>query len=165
MSVVYKICIDCADPHRLAAFWAQALEYVIEDHSALIQFLLDQGQVTDADVTTVDGRLAWREAAAVRDPDGPVDTRSGVGLGGRVLFQVVPEGKFARLRSGPELGEVTMLEVKNKVHLDLHVGAERRGAVVAGLVEAGGSVLWEANERGSSWVTMADPEGNEFCVT
>ena len=40
MAITYKICIDCADPHRLAAFWAEALDYTIEDHSTLIQSLL-----------------------------------------------------------------------------------------------------------------------------
>jgi glyoxalase superfamily protein len=148
MAVAYKICVDCADPHKLAAFWAEALDYVVEDHSALIAFLLAQGQATEADVTTVDGRLAWREAAAIRDPDAPADPRTGIGLGGRVLFQVVPEPKT----------------VKNRVHLDLHIGPQRRAEVVERLTTLGGSVLWERAERGSSWVTMADPEGNEFCV-
>jgi hypothetical protein len=148
MAVAYKICIDCADPHRLAAFWAEALDYVVEDHSALITYLLGEGRATHDDVTTVDGRLAWRTAAAVRDPAAPVDPRSGIGQGGRVLFQVVPEPKT----------------VKNRVHLDLHVGADRRPDVVAHLTELGGSVLWESSEQGSVWITMADPEGNEFCV-
>jgi len=148
MAVHYKIAIDCADPHRLAAFWAEALDYVVEDHSPLVQFLLDQGQVTDDQVTTVDGRLAWRHAAGVRDPDAPVDERSGVGKGGRVLFQVVPEAKT----------------VKNRVHLDLHIGPERRDEVVKHLEALGGTRLWDGSEGGSTWVTMADPEGNEFCV-
>jgi glyoxalase superfamily protein len=148
MAVAYKICIDCADPHRLAPFWADALGYVVEDYSSMIRSLLDQGHATDADVVTVDGRLAWRTAQGIRDPDGPVDERTGIGRGGRVLFQVVPEPKT----------------VKNRVHLDLHIGPERRAEVVAHLVQLGGSVLWEGHEFGSSWVTMADPEGNEFCV-
>jgi hypothetical protein len=148
MAVRYKVCVDCTDPHRLAAFWAEALEYVVEDHSGLITFLLEQGRATPADVTTVDGRPAWRTAAAVRDPDHPVDPRSGVGLGGRVLFQVVDEPKT----------------VKNRVHLDLHYGAERRLETVERLVKAGGRVLWEGSENGATWITMADPEGNEFCV-
>jgi hypothetical protein len=148
MAVPYKIVIDCVDPHRLAAFWAAALDYVPEDHSALIRRLLDAGYVKETDTRTVDGRLAFANAAAVRDPDAPVNEESGSGLGGRVLFQVVPEPKT----------------VKNRVHLDLHVGAERRGEVVERLVGLGGRVLWEGQEGPSSWVTMADPEGNEFCV-
>ena len=147
MAVPYKIVIDCADPHRLAAFWAEALEYVVEDHSALVKQLRDANAVPEEAVTTVEGRLAWKDAAAVRDPAGPVNER-GIGLGGRVLFQVVPEPKT----------------VKNRVHLDLHVGPDRRDAVVARLTELGGSVLWHGAEGPSTWVTMADPEGNEFCV-
>ena len=99
MAVPFKIVIDCADPHRLAGFWAAALDYVVEDHSDLIRQLLDAGTIKDADTRTVDGRLSWAGAAAVRDPDAPVDPRSGVGLGGRVLFQVVPEGKFGEPRT------------------------------------------------------------------
>ena len=65
-----------------------------------------------------------------------------------MLFQAVPE---------PKTG-------KNRVHLDLHVGADRRSEVVERLVGLGGTVLWEGQEGPSTWVTMADPEGNEFCV-
>jgi hypothetical protein len=148
MAVAYKICIDCADPHRLAAFWADALEYVVEDNSAMIKHLLDASAITDSDVIAVDGQLRFRAAVAIRDPADPVDERSGVGLGGRVLFQVVPEPKT----------------VKNRVHLDLHIGTERRAAVVDRLTGLGGKVLWEGRQGPNTWVTMADPEDNEFCV-
>jgi hypothetical protein len=148
MAVPYKICVDCADPHLLAAFWAVALDYVVEDHSALIKQLLDAGAVSEEHTRTVDGRLVWATAAAIRDPDGPVHPELGTGLGGRVLFQVVPEPKT----------------VKNRVHLDLHVGPERRAETVERLVGLGGAVLWEGQEGPSAWITMADPEGNEFCV-
>ena len=40
----------------------------------------------------------------------------------------------------------------------------RRSAVVERLTGLGGRVLWEGREGPSSWVTMADPEDNEFCV-
>ena len=86
----------------MAAFWAEALDYTIEDHSTLIQSLLDDGQVTEADVVTVAGRLSWRTAAAVRDPDEPVDPHTGIGRAGRVLFQVVPEGKPGEPRTGAQ---------------------------------------------------------------
>jgi hypothetical protein len=146
MAVAYKICVDCADPHRLAAFWAVAMGYVVEDHSALVERLRGAGAVGEDAVTTVDGRLAWRKAAACRDPDAPVNPDTGAGLGGRMLFQVVPELKT----------------VKNRVHLDLHVGAAARDDVEARLTALGATRLWEGSEGGSTWVTMADPEGNEF---
>jgi len=148
MAVPYKVCVDCADPHVLAEFWAAALDYVVEDHSVLIRRLLDAGLVSEDQTRTLDGRLAWVNAAGIRDPDAPVNPESGTGLGGRVLFQVVPEPKT----------------VKNRMHLDLHVGPERRAEVVERLVGLGGSVLWAGQEGPSSWITMADPEGNEFCV-
>jgi hypothetical protein len=148
MAVPFKVVVDCADPHRLAAFWAAALDYVIEDHADLIRQLLDAGVIKDADTSTVDGRLSFAGAAAVRDPDAPVDPRTGTGLGGRVLFQAVPEPKT----------------VKNRVHLDLHVGPERRAELVERLTTLGGRVLWEGRQGPGTWITMADPEGNEFCV-
>jgi hypothetical protein len=148
MATPYKIVFDCADPNLLAEFWAEALGYVVEDNSTLIKHLLDTGTVSADAVVEVDGRPYFQEAVAIRDPDDPFDPFSGSGRGGRVLFQVVPEAKT----------------VKNRVHLDLHVGADRRDAVVARLTDLGGRALWEGQEGPSSWVTMADPEGNEFCV-
>src|SRR5437763_5407246 len=148
MPVPFKVVVDCTDPHRLAAFWAVALEYEVEDHSALIKELLHTGALNEVDTRVVADRLAFAQAAAVRDPDAPVDPQTGMGLGGRVLFQTVPEPKT----------------VKNRVHLDLHVGPERRPEVVARLVDLGGSVLREGRQGPATWITMADPEGNEFCV-
>jgi hypothetical protein len=43
--------------------------------------------------------------------------------------------------------------VKNRVHWDVY------GEVVD-FEDAGATVLWEMPK----WTTMADPEGNEFCV-
>lgn len=147
MATRYKVVFDCADPNRLAPFWAEALGYVVEDNSALITALLEQGAISDADVVEVDGRKAFGTAAAVRDPDAPFDEVSGIGQGGRVLFQQVPEAKT----------------VKNRVHLDLHVG-DRREEVVARLVGLGATVIGEGQQGPQTWLVLADPEGNEFCV-
>ncbi|MEV1288351.1 VOC family protein [Micromonospora sp. NPDC049679] len=148
MAVKYKLAFDAEDPHRLAAFWAEALGYVVEDHSTMIRDLLDGGVVGDADVTTMDGRLRWRAASAIRDPAAPVDEYSGMGQEGRVLFQAVTEAKTA----------------KNRVHLDLHVGEEQRAEVIERLSRLGARTLWDGRLGPRTWVTMADPEGNEFCV-
>jgi hypothetical protein len=147
MATPYKVVFDAADPHAQARFWAEALGYVVEDNRQLIKSLLDQGAVTDADIVDVDGVPAFRTAIAVRDPDAPVDEFSGIGQGGRVLFQVVPEPKT----------------VKNRVHLDLHVG-DQRDAMVDRLVELGAKVIGEGSEGPNTWMVLADPEGNEFCV-
>ena len=63
------------------------------------------------------GALVWKVGAAITspDPDRP-----------RVLFQAVPEPKT----------------VKNRLHLDVRVGAERREAEVARLVALGATELW-----------------------
>jgi hypothetical protein len=66
-----------------------------------------------------------------------------------VLFQLVPEGKT----------------VKNRLHLDLRVPGEERESVVAGLAARGATELHRGRQGPSEWVTMTDPEGNEFCVS
>ncbi|WP_175439308.1 VOC family protein [Streptomyces vilmorinianum] len=146
----WKLVIDAGDPHAQAAFWAAALGYRQEDHSALIERLLAAGAAPPEQTVTVDGRLSWRDLAAVRHPDDPHDAGSDAGLGRRVLFQRVPEKKT----------------VKNRVHMDLHPGPETGGreAEVTRLESLGASVLRRVSEQGGTWVVMADPEGNEFCV-
>jgi len=90
----------------------------------------------------------WREQFfALVDPEGKLP---------RLYFQRVPEGKTA----------------KNRVHLDVNVGAglagdERRAAVrrrADELVALGATQLHESTEHGEYWVTLQDVEGNEFCV-
>ncbi|KNB50812.1 VOC family protein [Streptomyces caatingaensis] len=148
MAVHWKVVVDCADPLPLADFWAAALGYEVEDHGALIDRLLAAGVIDDSQWTAVGDRKAWVHAAAVRHPDDPVDASTGTGLGRRILFQAVPEPK----------------EGKNRLHLDLHFGPEQRDVEVARLEGLGARVLRTVVEHGSHHVTMADPEGNEFCV-
>ena len=94
------------------------------------------------------GRPAFRDLIAVRHPADPFDAESGTGLGRRLLFQRVPEPKT----------------VKNRMHLDIEtpdVSAEaaRLEGLGARRVQAE-----EMHEHGTTWIVMADPEGNEFCV-
>ncbi len=59
-------------------------------------------------------------------------------------------------------GSRTPRSVKNRLHLDLR--PDDRDAEVARL-EALGAARVEIGQQGDeSWVVMADPEGNEFCV-
>jgi hypothetical protein len=139
MTTPFQIVVDCVDPHALVRFWVAATGSERESHDAMIRQLLAAGTATDDDVTTVEGELAWRTAAACRDPEGRLP---------RLLFQTVPEPKT----------------VKNRVHLDLFVGDERREAEVERLTALGATRLWDGQLGPSTWVTMADPEGNEFCV-
>ncbi len=136
-----QICVDAADPHAQARFWAAALRYELEDHHDQVEQLLAAGAITRDDTIEIDGRLAFDLAAACRHPQG---------TGPRVLFQRVPEPKT----------------VKDRIHLDLHhlQGDDFRAAEVARLIDLGATKLWDGQQGPQRWVTMADPEGNEFCV-
>jgi hypothetical protein len=66
-----------------------------------------------------------------------------------VLFQHVPEAKSA----------------KNRLHLDVRVGADDVQAAIAGLTARGAKVQHTGRQGAHTWVTLTDPEGNEFCVS
>ena len=67
----------------------------------------------------------------------------------RLLFIDVPEGK----------------QVKNRLHFDLRPTDATREEEVARLLGLGATeVADHRRPDGSGWVTLADPEGNEFCV-
>jgi hypothetical protein len=138
MVTPHQIAIDCTDPHAQARFWAAAMDLEVEDHHDQIQQMVADGYATSDDHVEIDGRLAWRTAAACRSEDRRT----------RLLFQVVPEAKVG----------------KNRVHIDLDVGPDQRDAEVARLLELGATRLWSASQGPHEWVTLADPEGNEFCV-
>ncbi|MFE8942474.1 VOC family protein [Streptomyces sp. NPDC003233] len=144
----WKLVIDAADPHAQADFWAAALHYTAEDNSALVERLLAAGALPGGATVEYHGRPAFRDLIAVRHPEDPYDPDTGTGLGRRLLFQRVPEPKT----------------VKNRLHLDLHAGPERRAAEVARLEGLGARVVREVKEPGGQWLVMTDPEGNEFCL-
>ncbi|WEO95947.1 VOC family protein [Streptomyces sp. FXJ1.172] len=144
----WKLVIDAADPHTQADFWAAALHYTAEDNSALIERLLSAGALPGDATVEYHGRPAFRDLIAVRHPDDPYDPGSGTGLGRRLLFQRVPEPKT----------------VKNRLHLDLHAGPERRAPELARLQALGARVVREVKEPAGEWLVLTDPEGNEFCL-
>ncbi|MEP9383657.1 VOC family protein [Nocardioides sp. KR10-350] len=49
-------------------------------------------------------------------------------------------------------------------HLDLGIGDDEPAEVVDRLLARGATRLWDAAQGALHWITMADPEGNEFCV-
>ena len=141
MAVEFQVTIDCARPHELADWWAEALGWQVEPQDeAFIRRMIAAGYASDGDTTHHRGALVWKAGAAINSPDPGRP---------RVLFQLVPEGKT----------------VKNRVHLDLRVGDERREAEVTRLVALGATELYRAAQGPMQWATMADPEGNEFCLT
>jgi hypothetical protein len=82
------------------------------------------------------------------DPDRAYAIVDPEGRGPRMFLQKVPEPKTA----------------KNRFHLDVNVGAEHLHAKAAELVERGAQIVGEFDEPGGHWITMRDPEGNEFCL-
>lgn len=52
---------------------------------------------------------------------------------------------------------------KNKIHLDLGTTGDL-AAEVEQLIAAGATLVAERSEGGHGWFTLADPQGNEFCV-
>jgi hypothetical protein len=70
---------------------------------------------------------------------------------------------------GPALGFQRVPEEragKNRLHLDLGAPQGGRASEVARLVGLGATELGErgGDSYGLVWTTLADPEGNEFCV-
>ena len=90
-----------------------------------------------------------RPSAEPRNPAWPVPIEDPAGVGPLIWVNPVSEPKT----------------VKNRVHLDLRVGAERREDEVARLLAHGATELYRASQGPFEWTTLADPEGNEFCVT
>ena len=143
-----QLTIDCAEPERLAAFWAAALGYIVEPPPAPFAtwraYWLSQG-------------LSEEDLGAGDCSDSVIDPH---GVGPRIWFQQVPEPKV----------------VKNRLHLDLGVSGgrsvpfatrkERVLAEMARLGNVGASRLRieDSEGSGSFFVVMHDPEGNEFCV-
>jgi predicted enzyme related to lactoylglutathione lyase len=55
--------------------------------------------------------------------------------------------------------------VKNRLHIDIRPGPDADvDAIRASLVARGATVLHEGRQGPHTWVTMADPAGNEFCI-
>jgi len=52
--------------------------------------------------------------------------------------------------------------VKNRVHIDLYTADEK--AAAARIEALGATRLYVSNDPDDIFVTLADPEGNEFCV-
>jgi predicted enzyme related to lactoylglutathione lyase len=54
--------------------------------------------------------------------------------------------------------------VKNRVHLDLTTGPDDRDAEIERLLQLGARRVDIGQIGDESWIVLADPEGNEFCV-
>jgi len=112
------ITIDCINPHRVAEFWAAALDW----------------QITESNEVEVALELLDGSPEVGRIPD--------------ILCLKNPDKK----------------QVKNRLHLDLR--PLDQAAEVARLEALGATriEIGQSEDSDTTWVVMADPEGNEFCV-
>ena len=143
MATPVQVTFDCADPDRLATFWATALGYKKQDpptgYATWPEFLAAQGVPENR----------WNAASAIIDP---------AGRGPRIYFQQVPEPKTAKNRVHLDVNVGGGRDTPDD---------ERRGRVnaeVERLLGAGATRLRACAEHGEYWVVMHDPEGNEFCL-
>ncbi|WP_324643011.1 VOC family protein [Pseudarthrobacter sp. LT1] len=146
MGLNIQIVVDSARPHELADWWAETLQWAVEPQDAgFIRSMIEQGYATENQSMTHRGNLVWKDGAAIRPPEeiGSPDPER------RILFQTAPEGKT----------------VKNRVHWDVRLDGRDKDEVRRELEARGASFLWSARQGPHSWHTMADPEGNEFCIS
>lgn len=129
MGRIANVTFACADPGRLAEFWAAVLDYEVQ---VLPEEILQQLRDAGVDMSS---------RAACVDPKGR----------GPRLF-------FVKKEKTPT--------TSIPIHLDLAV--EDLEAAVARFEALGARVKERKTETlgpfTSSWVVMADPEGNGFCV-
>jgi hypothetical protein len=134
-----QVAFDCAQPERVGRFWCEVLGYVAPPPP--------------------EGFASWDDynrSLPPEDQDSWFACSDPSGVGPRLYFQRVPEGKV----------------VKNRVHLDVRVGtglvgeerlatlkAESARLVALGAVQV--RVLL-ADEENESIIVMQDIEGNEF---
>ena len=137
-----QVTFDCADPRALSVFWNAVLGYELPPPPP--------------------GHASWDAFSASL----PVELRNSAsasvdpaGVGPRLFFQRVPEGKTT----------------KNRVHLDVRAapgleGEERMAALEAEcerLLALGATRIRRHEPEppmSHGFIVMADPEGNEFCL-
>ncbi len=86
------------------------------------------------------------EECMIRDPE----------TGHQLLFVEIPDAAESKDRCG-----------KNRLHLDLRPRIHTRDREVEELLAHGARVEWDLRGKygpSTGWVTLADPEGNEFCI-
>jgi glyoxalase superfamily protein len=136
-----QVTFDCAEPERVARFWCEVLGYVVPPPP--------------------EGVPTWDDfdrTLPLRDQGSSFACVDPLGVGPRLYFQRVPEGKV----------------VKNRLHLDVRVGTGLVGearlsaleAECARLVSLGALRvrLLPADGENESCLVMQDIEGNEFCL-
>ena len=148
-AVHHQVVVYAADPQRLARFWAAAMGYELENNEVMIGPLLEAGVAHESDTVVVDGQRFWDGFVAIRHPDDPVDEKTGIVQGRRILFE----------------RQVTEKSDENRLHLDLNVGRDQIDAETERLVGLGATLLYERRDAPRAYFNrLTDPEGNEFCI-
>jgi glyoxalase superfamily protein len=143
MTIPVQITFDCADPDRLAHFWADLLGYQLDPpppgYDSWEDWLREQG-IPESD---------WNMASAVSDPEG---------RGPRLFFQRVPEQKQVKNR----------VHLDVNVGGPRGTPPDERLAIVDAAVERaiglGATKVRLVEERGERHYVMQDIEGNELCL-
>jgi hypothetical protein len=136
----FQVTFDCAEPERVARFWCEVLGYVVPPPPKGFDSWDDYDRSLPAE---------YQGSFACIDP---------WGVGPRLFFQRVPEGKV----------------VKNRLHLDVRVGTGLVGDERVAALEAECARLTAlgaervrlllADGVNESCLVMQDIEGNEFCL-
>jgi catechol 2,3-dioxygenase-like lactoylglutathione lyase family enzyme len=143
MAIPIQVTVDCADPDRLAHFWADLLGYRLDSppdgYDSWEAWLTEHGVPENE----------WNSASAVSDPDrhGP-----------RIFFQRVPERKQQKNRVHIDVnagGPRGTPDDERRAKVD---------AAVERAVASGATRVRLVEERGERHFVMQDIEGNEFCL-
>jgi len=146
MPVRFQLVIDCADPDRLARFWAAALGYELAPPPAGFSTWDDYYR----DLGIPEEELGVG-ADRISDPQGQ---------GPAIWFHVVTDTKT----------------VKNRLHLDIHASGQRTDPIetrrqrvdaeASRLAGLGATITCVLHQEGLDHyaVGMKDPEGNEFDI-
>lgn len=144
MAIKWSLTIDCAQPARLAGFWALALGYVPSPppvgFGSWEEWFAHYGVPEEE----------WDQGASLSDPDE---------MGPSLSFLQVPESKVVKNRLHLDV------QVGGGRNTPWEVRWPRVIEAVARLTAAGATVIRQDELQGKpDHVVMADPEGNEFDV-
>jgi hypothetical protein len=143
MATEFQVTFDSSDPGAHAAFWAEALHYVLQPPPAGFD---SWDAALDAWGVDADHR---NDNSALVDPDGH---------GPRLFFQRVPEPKTAKNRVHLDLRAAAGVPPEGRT--------EALEAECTRLVALGARRTRTLGPDGVNGlcIVMQDPEGNEFCL-
>ena len=141
MALAMQVTFDAADPAALAGFWKQVLGYIEEPPP--------------------EGWSSWEDWA--REEGSP---RSAGTIRARSSTRTESErgsSSSGSRRARPRRTACTSTCAR-RPGLDPDARRARLMEESERLIELGATKLYELEERGAFWITMQDPEGNEFCL-